>query len=159
MTDTDTTRLKAKATEMSGWLEYRTRPDDEKFITCKAGAPDWVKDIVFDAHDNMLVNDYSYEYVNDALEVIMETDSQEDAQECMENRTEIYNSEMIKWLASNLGRAEYVDEAVSNYGYKDLYSALQLGMAFERAKVLDIVWAGLERQIERETAAAEEKEG
>lgn len=159
MTDTDTADIKAKAAEMSRWLEYRTRDDGEKFVTFKESVPQWVKDIVFAAHDDMLINDYSYEYANDALEAIAETDTRDDAQEYMDNRTEIHNAELIKWLASNLGRAEYVNEAVENYGYKDLYSALQFGMMLERSKVLDIVWDGLERQLKKESADRAEKEG
>ena len=49
------------------------------YVRLKDGAPEWVTDLVHDAHGDMLPDDWRYSVIQDALETIADSDDPEDA--------------------------------------------------------------------------------
>lgn len=118
--DTITAELQKLASEASDWFEQATRPDGEKFYRLKDGHPEWVKELVYDAHGDLLPDDWRYETILDALNFI--DDAAEDsytgdiASEFANSNVDVYTSDRFDWLSSNLQRQSYVDDAIQDFG-------------------------------------------
>src|SRR5690606_34958980 len=99
---------------------------------------DWVKDLVWTAHDRgeFLPEDFRYLFIVEALEALAENP---EAPETMLEPS-VYINELIKWLDARPGyRISFVDNAMSEFGWSGLFKALQAGQLWEKEYVLDIV--------------------
>ena len=98
----------------------------------------------------MAPDDWKYQFVLEAVVALSEADDPDDIQ----LEADVYNSELLQWLASHLERAGYVDEAVQEYGIGtkdfDLMSCIGLGQLREKEEVLSIVRSYLERKADEE---------
>ena len=119
-------------------LEVRKRDNGEEFYYVKDEFDgydneeySWINDVIRTGHDNgeLLPNDCVYSIINDALSIICECETQEEAEERIysELEADIYNSNLLKWVASNLTFSYYVDEAMTEYGANTLFDALSYG--------------------------------
>jgi hypothetical protein len=124
----------------------------------------WV--LCYDAHGDMLLpDDYTYEFIVDALEALSACGDTDTA------RSEIYadayrealpTTELIKWLSSHGDRVAYTDEAIARYQVADdlipgpplgVLEAIGVGLTIERREVFDFVLDSLEARIESLEAA------
>ena len=135
------TDIQKKAQEFLNWFEPKTRDSGETFLTMKDGHPEIVQDMVRKTHCGMLPDDYKYDYVVDALEAILAYDNPDDITNEME--ADPYNSDLLKWLGSNLSRAEYVERGVEEFGINpnpfDLFRVIGVGQYLEKVEVFNIV--------------------
>lgn len=104
--------------------------------------------------DLMLPDDWRYEYIVDALNLITEStelpeygeDDWNDIAYGIEG--EIYNDKLSAWLASHLYRAAYTDEACDGIdGGHDTFTRLTLGNAYEQRFVFESVLAFIQNEI------------
>ena len=139
------------AREALEWFITDTRNNGEKFIKTKEGRPDWLENLIFTAHDDMLPDDYRYKFIEDAL--IMIADQDEDADlDCPEIEADIYTSDLTKWLHSRNDRVCYLTEALEEYEIKDGFQALYLAQLCERGEVYYSVLNSLRELCEEEQA-------
>lgn len=125
--------IQERAAEALSHFEQIKRGDDTIW-TRRDNAPQWVEDMTYQAHGDMLPDDWRYEFIVSALDAIAEDG--EDA----EVEADIYNGEPYRWLASNLNRASYVDETVAEYGHGQYLSDdISAGQYTERQEVLQLV--------------------
>lgn len=145
---TTATSVQAIAAEALEHFETRTRyADGEKFVTLKDTRPDWLQDLVREAHGDMLPDDWRYEKIRDALEWIAESgDPEDEAGEFADNAVDVYTAARVSWLASNLNRASYVDEAVVEFGNDGggIIDRIGLGQYAEAAEIYSSVLGSLE---------------
>lgn len=136
--------IKQLAHEMSRSFEGRERNNGDKFRCLKDGHPEWMKDVCFKAHSDMMPDDYRYEFIEQAVDAIADADSVEDARDGLE--ADVYTSELTAWLHSRVGRTGYVDDAVEEYGcdLKSIVDALMIGQLREKQEVFDLVVSALE---------------
>ncbi len=134
-------------------LETRTRDDGATFITRTDTAPAWLQDVCMTAHGDMFPDDHKYEFIRDAVAIIAED---YDPVESSDSDVDGYTGQLLAWLSSNLNRMSYVDEAVEQYGYKDLSTAMMQGQYRERREVYDLVLSALE-DLETDDEEAEEE--
>lgn len=109
----------------------KERPTGEKFL-CVEDKTEDLDNLIRDAHNGMLPDDYKYQFIFEALQAIAENEDLDDI--CLE--PDCYNRDLLKWVSSNLTRASYVDEAVEEIGYKDLYNAIAIGQIKEKDEIL-----------------------
>ncbi len=64
-------KIKNCATHILTYFTTTERKEGEMSIITKYGAPDYVKKLVFKTHDDMLHDDWRYEFVHDALVLIL----------------------------------------------------------------------------------------
>ena len=132
-----------KAKEALAYFEKAIRTNGAEFWKVKDGAPQWVTDLCFSAHSEgaMLPDDWRYVFIVEAL-VALEDETELEA--------DIYTSELCAWLASNVNRVGYVDDARDERGRdaKSIFDELQLGQLTEKREVFDQVTAFLETLIE-----------
>lgn len=131
----------------------------ESRIVLRDGAPDWMTEIVREAHDGMMPNDQSYSMIlavandiDDLLSYDPETDLDDIRHERIDSLIPVYNTERTAWLASHLDRGEYVNEAIRTYGTgtqtPDIYDLLALGIDVELVMIWEAVERGLRAQAE-----------
>lgn len=128
------------------FFEQKTRDDDQRFWTLKRRHPTWVEDLVHEAHGDMMPEDYKYAFVLDTLDALEEGRDPEEP----ELEPDIYTHDLNRWLASNLTRAGYVDEAVEDYGHSDqgITGDIGLGQLREKEEVWGIVIQELQKRLE-----------
>lgn len=157
MTD-NTPALVALAGTASEHFQHRTREDGTEYVSRTDDAPDWIADLCYAAHGSgdFLPDDYRYAWTLEALHVIAEAceeDELEDLAHDFANDMTPYTSERIAWLASNLTRTGYCDDAAREYGFTvedsgGVDGLLGLGIYAERYEVFTLVARYLERHSE-----------
>jgi hypothetical protein len=156
---TTTTTISDKAREAYDWFETAERPDGESFVRTKSEAPEWVTELVQDAHGSeFLPDDWRYEAIRDCLGAIAtdELDADDGPSEWADGYTAVYNGALLSWLSSNLNRIGYVDDAVAELGYSEdrgVMGAIALGQYMEAREVFELVHRGLEALVDEDEDA------
>ncbi len=149
MQGTETT-VHTLATEAASWFETATRTggDGETFTRCKDRAPDWVTDLVHDAHGDFLPDDWRYQTISAALDAIEDAGEDADlddlASEFADGHVDVYTAARFTWLSSSLNRQGYVDEACEEFGFQfdsghGIADAVGLGQYREAEEVFQAV--------------------
>ena len=122
------------AKEALEWFTTDTRDNGEEFVKTKEGRPDWLENLIFTAHGDMMPDDYRYKFILDALEIIANSD-QEAELDYPEIEADIYTRDLTAWLHSRNDRICYLTEALEEYEIKDGFWALQEAQLREREEV------------------------
>lgn len=158
----------AKAAEQAlGWLIWKTRRDKELLedvndrLVLKDGCPQWVITVVREAHDAFLPDSWRYVFIYEALQALVEKEGDEEAAlDYYLSDDEIYTSNLIDWVGSNLQRVGYCDDALEMNGCpQTLIQLLQQGRSMERSEVFSLVFDGLTKHspdTEEQDAHSEE---
>jgi hypothetical protein len=120
---TVTKTLPALAEEAYGWFESFTREgDDETLYRLKAGRPEWLYDLVYAAHSHgdYLPDDWRYDVIHSAVgrlsDLSEDDDPDEELSEFADSQVDTYTAKRFAWLASDLRRQYYVDDAAREFG-------------------------------------------
>lgn len=153
--NTTETKLQKLAGEVSAMFESRKRDNGDEFWSVKDGSPKWITEMTHEAHGDMLPDDYKYQFIVEALDALANYEDPDDIDSEIE--PDPYTHDLNKWLASNLTRAGYVNEAVENMGHSDqgVTGDISMGQYQEKCEVLGIVRRFLEERIEAEGDEAE----
>lgn len=140
----------------------RTQTQEEYLYTADE-APEWVKELVKNAHtiDDCLPNDYIYRFVSDALALIADAPDELNSEDSVRdylcdnvvNDVDVYNNELLKWIGNNLGFSEYVEETMNEYrDVKNLgfFVLLQRAQQLHREAIAQNVLNSLAKQKESE---------
>ena len=156
---TMTDQLHKIAAEAYACFETATRDNGSEFVRVKEGSPEWVTDLVRKAHgDDFLPDDWRYETIRSALGFIADEatdksaptsdrDPDDASAEFADSQVDVYTSELIAWMGSNLRRVGYVDEAVEEYGGElagDIVRQIMLGQYAEAEEVYALTLNALE---------------
>lgn len=153
---TSTTSISTLATEVHEQFETRTRDSGESFVTLKEGAPEWMRDLAMEAHGDFLPEDWRYEAIRAAVAHIGDTDAEteddlsDESHEFADGNVDVYNADRFRWLASNLNRAGYVDEAVEELGHsgQGITGDIGYGQYAELQEVFAIVVQSLQARLD-----------
>jgi hypothetical protein len=161
--------MHALAQEVLAQLIQKVRNEsqpDEKFWCFQDGKPEWMQTLARNAHmENMGPNDESYQFIVDALESIAagDDDTDDDDLSYLSNEIDpdIYDGEVLAWLASNRARVGYCDEFLE---FKDTTKAKDLdfldlvrgGQVLEKQEVFHAVLASLQAEASNREEASEQ---
>lgn len=153
--------VKSLAGAMHAQFEQKTRTDGHtEFWALKDGAPEWMTDVCRASHNSarMLPDDYRYEFIVDALSAIADHDDEEDARDSLE--ADVYTGHLTAWLASNINRIAYCDEAAENYGGQltEITQMISAGQESEKREVFDEVVQALREHADGLEDKADEPE-
>jgi len=114
---------------------------------------EWERDLCREAHGDMLPEDWRYEFIIDALDVIAEFEGDEgDIGESFDESHDgmyCYTSQQTGWLHSRNDRQYYVDQATREFGsQRDVMSLVVMGMYMEAREVFESVLASLQKRVE-----------
>lgn len=147
------------ATEAESYFESRKR-GEETIIVTKDDAPDWVTDLCHDAHGDMMPDDWRYDAIHSAVSLIAESGADDESDledrdhEFADGQVDIYTSDRLRWLASNLDRTAYVDEARSEFGGEDSDVTEQIGMG--QYMEASEIWGSVVRSLVSEQESRED---
>ena len=133
-------------------------PTDGKIWVIKDERPQATVDLVRTAHtdpggDQMLPDDWRYEYIVDALYSLVEMDEDATEDDYIERSWEIegepYHSNLTAWAASHLYRPSYADEAIAEFGLEDSDTMNRLfqGNLYEQRFVFESVLMFIQNEI------------
>ena len=147
------TNVPAEAEKMHDHFRSMKRDNGEGFYVLDDTREDWMQDVAHEAHGDFMPDDWRYEFIEDALDILRQWD--EDADEdslreaSSELRTYIYNADMLRWLASNLNRIGYTDEALEETGHgESIMDEIGAGMLSEQVEVFDAVLDALLQRVD-----------
>jgi hypothetical protein len=138
-------RLAAEASK------YLVRDRARDILLPADGAPQWFTDLCHHAHGLMMPDDWRYEFIQDALHAL-EDGADEDGIDL--DGLYPYTADRLSWLASNLDRPGYCDEAAADAGGPpgDILAFVAWGMDRELREVFGLVRSRLEEIAEDEDA-------
>ena len=145
------------AEEAGRWFESAKRANGDDFYRRKDGAPQWIQDLVMDAHGDMMPDDWRYAFVVEALSALEESDDPDD----IALEADVYTSDLTSWAHSRADRIGYCDEAAEEgmiSADADMSDRLMAGQYREKEEVLNLVRAFLESRAEELEAEREEAE-
>lgn len=148
------------ATTLAAAFVTAERKNGETFYHLADGSPEWMTDAVHAGHDGMMPDDWRYRMIRgvaaEMAEMADPTDS-DAMHEHIDTLIPIYNHDRLQWLASRLDRAEYVNEAVNEYGLGDefdLFAALAYGMESEFREI----WYALAKYLKEQAEEQNEED-
>lgn len=105
-----TTRIE----QFSQAFTTRKRDDGDEFTSLDKSAPDWMTDVVREAHGDMMPDDWRYKMISECADALVDVDPsdwQDQDFEICDGLVDVYNSTLLDWLSSHGQRAAYIDEA------------------------------------------------
>ena len=142
------------ANKALSYFKSKKRDDKSEFWSAGDNAPQWVKDLCYTAHkvDDVMPNDYIYAYIVEALDLIVEASGAECLSEIEEDifgiEGEVYNSDLLSWVSSNLSFSSYVDQAMSEFEAKEHFNALMIGNSLHKQAIAMSVLSSIDDQAE-----------
>lgn len=130
-----------KAHEFSKYFTHIKKHDpDNEILILEKSASEGLNDLVQNAHDDFLPDDFRYEFIYSALQAFADCQVDDDLDEVF-LEADIYNHRLIEWLGSNLKRIGYCDEAQSEFGLEnpDVMTLITYGQQMEKDEVLALV--------------------
>lgn len=142
------------ASVASTWFEAKCRENGETFLNLRDDRPEWLLDLVRDAHNGMLPDDWKYAAILSALDSIGEGYStDEEHHEWCDGEVDVYNNARSAWLASHLDRAGYCDAAKEEGladGSEGIFDLIGIGQYQELREIFGFVWDSLTERLEAE---------
>lgn len=150
--DTITEELQKLAGEAYDSFQQIER-GDETITVKKPGAPAWVDDLVREAHGDMFPDDWRYDTIQSACGAIHDAsegaDITEVGAEFADSTVDVYTTARYEWLASNLHRQSYVDDAAAEFGpSEDICQAVGMGQYQEANEIFYSVAGSLGDRLE-----------
>ena len=132
----------------------KTRDNGDTFYCLAPDSPEWMFDACYAGHGEMLPDDFRYAIIREAVGFISDRgeDFDVDGDDSAEfaDGVDVYHSGLLAWVASNLHRMAYVDEALEGYGFKELGRALMAGQSLERREIFDAVVQALQERADND---------
>lgn len=140
-----TKKMAEKATEMLDMFERRKRGEEE-FVVLKRDAPEWMQDIIYKSQGDLPSDDYTYEFVKDAISLIADNEGEDIDELVSEIEPDSYTSSLTAWLDSSIYKIYYLTEALQEYGiFEDGFQLLATAQQMERQEVARSVIENLEK--------------
>lgn len=141
------------AKEAAGYFTTVTRDNGDVITITRDDRPDWLTDLIYKAHGDMLPDDWRYKMIREAIDAIADADDLDETETEYVDDVDIYTHELINWLGSRTDRHGYVDEARREFGPADtVMDDIGRGQAQERSEVFASVRASLETLAEEDEA-------
>ena len=140
--------IRSVAQEMLDNMEYKKRTDGSAFY-CTIKVVDWQRDIIHEAHGDKMPDDYTYEFINDALITLTEAEEGNEDDAIYQIEPDVYTSDLTAWLHSRCDRVYYIEEAIQN-GATDGFQVLAIAQQVEKHEVANEVLNGIRKYIENE---------
>ena len=128
--------IQSLANEMSLRFEIGKRTNGEEFRKLRDDSPDWMTDVCRAAHNGgeMLPDDWRYEFIEDAVDLLAECEDPGDAIERLEPN--VYTHDLTAWLHSRGDRMGFVDDLLGDNAFRSGYELLAMAQFAEREEVL-----------------------
>ena len=93
-------RIQEKASKLYDALERVKRTDDSEYVRLKDGSPEWMTDVIREAHGDMFPDDWKYTLIERAAAIIAENESEDDWSSGVDQAVDVYTGQLTHWLTS-----------------------------------------------------------
>lgn len=146
-------KFQSAASRLAASFERVSRPGGESFVKVKAGAPEWVRDAVYAAHEatgDRGPCDWVYALCESAAAMIEEHAAEDDAYaavfEWADAQCDVYTGQLFAWMAAHACNRSLCDEAVEHLGSPgDKWSSaqvekfIQAGQCYGASRVAEVL--------------------
>jgi len=127
----------------SAMFVRKTRDNGPSFYCASDDTNENLMNIIHAAHNEMLPDDYRFEFTKNALDALSENEDIDDARQSA-TEPDVYTSDLTKWLNSRNDRVYYLTQALEEFGCKDGFQALSTAQSIEKEEVFGAVVSALE---------------
>lgn len=139
--------LQELATKVRKEFTQDTRTATGTFWKRDSNAGDWIYDMCHDVHAGMFPDDYKYEFIVEALDLLADYGDPDDILNDLQ--PDVCNHELIDWLGSHGERQGYCDEIMQEgTNYQTIMDVIMAGQLREKEEVLGLVRQALEDRLE-----------
>lgn len=152
--------IQSLAESMYQAFEQKSRDNGDKFWSLKNGSPEWMTNVIHQAHGDMMPDDWRYSIIRDCLVSIGDAgddasadDMRDQATEWADSDVDVYNTTLANWLASHSHRGCYTDDAIEEFGFdakRGIFGAIAIGQMLERQEVYNTLIDELEKLADTE---------
>lgn len=148
-----TLTISSLAGEAYDWFTRKER-GDETITVLKEDAPEWLTDLVREAHGDFLPDEWRYKAIRSALGAIHDNEGEDIddlGSEWADQNVDTYTYARLHWLASHLSRADYCDDAVSEIGINEdagIVDRIGFGQYVESREIFASVRQSLEDRLD-----------
>lgn len=152
-------KIQQKAAEALKHFERKSREDGTGYWKLTENRPDWVYDLVYDAHDDMLPDDWKYQMIWKVLSALSEDECDPHDYYCVLEESYFtalrMTSDLLGYLKSHgerIGRVDDLLEEASKGGghYRTISDLISAAWLHECQEVWGSVVHSLEEQVEKE---------
>lgn len=140
------------AKEAESHFQQTKRGEDTIYIR-KPDAPEWVEELVQNAHGERGPSDSYYDQIIYALRAFQEYYEPEIALDEVEPNP--YTGQLTAWLAENIENVYYLTQALEEFGSKDGFQALATAQTIWILEIYESVLASLQAQLQEEPEEVE----
>lgn len=128
--------------EYRKFFEVRERASGESFVTLTDDAPDWLRDAVYEAHDDEMPNDWRYQVCADIFESL-DLEPEGDAFELADVLADVYTGDLFSWYGDHLARQGYADVVMERGGLSTVFEVLRQGQVEAIAGMVEVLQAAV----------------
>jgi hypothetical protein len=139
--------VKEVAQMVQRYMTYGERNNGDRFVKTKDNTPEWVTEIIREAHDECLPNDFHYDMIDTAIDIIADSQDEDDAESRM---NEANLGSALHWLNGAPYAVHYCDEAMNEHGanvFQTLDGIIDAGQRKMFYEVFDAVKSGLADKV------------
>lgn len=144
---------------MSGYFQRKTRDNGTAYVAFAEDRPEWVYDAVMEAHDGEMPDDWRFDICDSLFGEIDEDTDEDSLSEIVDGLVDVYNSDLVNWLAGHLDRASYVDEAAEEFGVgdsPDVHNMIGMGQYVCIDQMAHIIFTAIKENAEVDEEDEEE---
>ena len=112
--------FKTSVLDFVGTFRHQFNSNNEKIIVLPSDAPEWVQQLVRDAHDDELPNDWRFTKIYEICWWLLDCESsdsaQENAMEAADALSFVYTGQILGWYAEQPSRLNYCDQYIEEFG-------------------------------------------
>lgn len=147
MKTTEEVTIESIATEASKHFIRKTRDDGETYYCCDDTTPEWITDMVYEAHGDKLPDDYVYNWIDSVLSHIADGMTEDDIHEYIDSEVDCYTSGLTTWLNSRNDRIYYLTQALEEHEPTDGFNALAIAQYEEIQEVFLSVLNSIQERL------------
>lgn len=140
------------AKQCQSYMEQGQRTDKNcphpLYYYSKDTAPQWFKDLCYKAHkiDDILPNDYIYDYIKEAIDIIANNENPQDV--IYEIEPDCMTFDLLQWVSNNLCFMTWADNVLKEgFEPKSLSALLQMAQANHKQAIANNVLISLEEHL------------
>lgn len=135
---------------------YDSLSYENGIVRRNADTPEWVANAIYEAHDDIMPNNWVYEVAHDAFAAIHDGvgSYSDDVLTGFADSADMYNADLLNWVRDYPAASGFIDEAVSEFGgAKDFFHSIQMGQYEARSMIFGIILEAVTSELtDREDA-------
>mgnify|MGYP001558893181 CR=1 FL=1 len=146
--ETTEATLVSVAADANKYFIRKTRDNGEDYYCTVDDTPEWIMDMVREAHGDKTSDDYVYDWIDTALSDIADGMTEDDVYAHVDNTVDSYTSSLTAWLASDVHRVYYLTEVLEESNVKDGFAALAQAQYREIEEVFSSVLNSIQARVD-----------